>query len=264
MIRIDLSRVGNSSRLTKRTTGEATTASMCHRPEPCRQLVDQRHVQDRSQSHDLVIGGGHTANQLQLCAQEFGDLQTYLAHARLTHLPFPAPTIRASRHDQLVRQPRRNRQDSRNRHEREPGVHQEGRSGRRGATTSKATPTNLKAELSRTGEPADRRQWWPSPKADGKLEQKSPNKIMLKAILETRQTMRDLSSTGQFPDQKQTQTYAEKVRQEERGHTRGTPFVCGATFWLVSPLSTCSSGILTESDSLCGGLSSRSCGGSWH
>ena len=26
-------------------------------------------------------------------AQEFGDLQTYCAHARLTHLPFPAPTI---------------------------------------------------------------------------------------------------------------------------------------------------------------------------
>ena len=28
-----------------------------------------------------------------LCAQEFGDLQTYYAHARLTHVPFPSPTI---------------------------------------------------------------------------------------------------------------------------------------------------------------------------
>ena len=36
-----------------------------HRAEPCGQLVDQRHVQGRSQSHDLVTGGGHTANQLQ-------------------------------------------------------------------------------------------------------------------------------------------------------------------------------------------------------
>ena len=31
-----------------------------------------------------------------LCEQEFGDLQTYYAHARLTPLPFPAPTIRGS------------------------------------------------------------------------------------------------------------------------------------------------------------------------
>ena len=35
----------------------------------------------------------------------------------------------------------------------------------------------------------------PKPKGDGKVEQKSLDKIMLKAILKTHQTMRDLSST---------------------------------------------------------------------
>ena len=60
---------------------------------------------------------------------------------------------------------------------------------------------------------------------------------MLKAILKTHQTMRDLSSTAwhtllikaSSPKavnmQKQTQIEAEKVRQEARGHTRGPPFV---------------------------------------
>ena len=86
-------------------------------------------------------------------------------------------------------------------------------------------------------EPADRRQWYPRPR-DGKVvEQKTQNKIMLKAILKTHQTMGDLSSTvwdtllimASSPEadnmQKQTQTYAEKVRQEWKGHTRGPPFV---------------------------------------
>ena len=36
-----------------------------------------------------------------LCEQEFGHLQTYYAHVRLTNLPFPAPTIRGRRHGQL-------------------------------------------------------------------------------------------------------------------------------------------------------------------
>ena len=77
----------------------------------------------------------------------------------------------------------------------------------------------------------------PKPKRDGKVEQKSLNKIMLKAILKSHQTMRDLSSTvwgtllikvsSLEADnvQEQTQTYAEKVRQEGRGHKRGPPFV---------------------------------------
>ena len=74
------------------------------------------------------------------------------------------------------------------------------------------------------------------PKGDGKVEQKSLNKIMLKAILKTHQTMRDLSSTVwdtlliKLPSpeaddvQKQTQTCAEKLRQEGKGRTRGPPF----------------------------------------
>ena len=74
-------------------------------------------------------------------------------------------------------------------------------------------------------------------KGDDKVEQKSLNKIMLKSTLKTHQTMRDLSSTvwdtllikASSPEtdnmQKQTQTYAEKVRQEGKGHTRGPPFV---------------------------------------
>ena len=55
-----------------------------------------------------------------LCAQEFEDLQTYYTHVRLTHLPFPAPTIRENRYAQPARQPRRHRQQSRSGHEREP------------------------------------------------------------------------------------------------------------------------------------------------
>ena len=77
----------------------------------------------------------------------------------------------------------------------------------------------------------------PKPNGDGKVEQKSLNKIMLKAILKAHQTMRDLSSTvwdtlliiASSPEadsmQKQTQTCAEKVRQEGHGHQRGPPFV---------------------------------------
>ena len=70
------------------------------------------------------------------------------------------------------------------------------------------------------------------PKGEGNLK-----KVMLKAFLRTLQTMRDLSPTvwdtllvkALSPEadnvQKQTQTCAEKVRQEGRGHTRGPPFV---------------------------------------
>ena len=75
------------------------------------------------------------------------------------------------------------------------------------------------------------------PKEEFKFEQKSLNKLMLKAILKMQQTTRELTSTvwdtlsvkALSPEadnmQKQTQTYAEKVRQEGRGHTRGPPFV---------------------------------------
>ena len=57
------------------TAGRSNHVSMCqlwqhirtssHFAEPCRHFVDQRHVQNRPQSHDLGIGGEHTSNQLQ-------------------------------------------------------------------------------------------------------------------------------------------------------------------------------------------------------
>ena len=80
-----------------------------------------------------------------LCAQEFGDLQTYFSHARL---PFPAPTIRESRHAPPARQPRRHRQHSRDGHEREPRIHQEGRQQRR-RRAAKAAPTNRQQSQAR-------------------------------------------------------------------------------------------------------------------
>ena len=55
------------------------------------------------------------------CTAEFG----------LTQSP-PAPNIRGSRHAQRLRQPRHSRQHTRYGHERDPGVHQEGRRGRHG------------------------------------------------------------------------------------------------------------------------------------
>ena len=129
----------------------------------------------------------------KLCEQESGDLQTYCAHARLTHLSFPVLTIRGSRHAQLLGQRRRNKQHARNGHEREPRVHHwEGRHlGRRGAAKSKAAPTNRQTK--RDGGASGSTTVVAKPKADIKVEQ-SLNKI-LKAILQTHQTMRDLSST---------------------------------------------------------------------
>ena len=84
----------------------------------------------------------------------------------------------------------------------------------------------------------------PKPKKDGKVDQKSLSKIMLKAIFKTHQTMRDLSSTvwdialikKSSPEaddmQKQARIYAEKVRFEGRGHTGGPPFVWVYLVWL--------------------------------
>ena len=118
-------------------------------------------------------------------------------------------------------------------------------------------------------EPAAWRQCSPKPREDGKVvEQKSLNKILLKAILKTHQTMRDLSSTvwdtllikasSPVADnmQKQTQTYAEKVRQEsERTYTKPTIRVGILGLGQVSPaegqrsgreISTGHSGILGQ------------------
>ena len=82
-----------------------------------------------------------------LCAQEFGDLQTYYTHVRMTHLPFPAPAIRES-NPQPARQPRRHRQHSRNGHERGPTVRQKGRQQRRRGA-AKAASTNRQQSQAR-------------------------------------------------------------------------------------------------------------------
>ena len=138
-----------------------------------------------------------------LCAQEFGDLQTYYTHARLTHMPFPATTIRES-NAQPARQPRRHRQLSRDGQEREPRGRQEGRQQRRRGA-AEAASTNRQQNQAR------RR----NPRIDGS-----------DAILKMHQRTRELTPTmwdtllvkASSPEadnmQKQTQTYAEKVRQE--------------------------------------------------
>ena len=132
------------------TTNQRVNCWQCIRrsshAESRRQLVDQRHLQDRSQSHDLVTGGTQPIS-CNLCAQDLGDLRTYYAHARLTQVPFPAPASMSSVSDRQDA-----RQQSSDGHEREPTVHQEGLRGRRGAATPKAAPT---AEPSKTEEPLD-------------------------------------------------------------------------------------------------------------
>ena len=134
------------------------------------------------------------------------------------------------------RQPRRNLQYARSGHEREPRVHQErdgvGADEQRHRRQLRRIASRTKQDEGASGSTAVAK-----PKADSKIEQKSLNNIMLKAILKTHRLMRDLSSTvwdtllikasssEEDSMQKQAQTYAEKVRQEVRGHTRGPPCV---------------------------------------
>ena len=99
------------------------------------------------------------------------------------------------------------------------------RNGRQLRRTASRTKQDGAASGSTMAVVAERR-------ADSKVEQKGINKIMLKATLRTRQTMRDLSSTvwdtllvnASSPEvdtvQKQAQIHAEKERQERRGHSR--------------------------------------------
>ena len=80
--------------------------------------------------------------------------------ARLTHLAFPAPTIRGSRYAQLLRQPRRNKQHEKNRHEKCPSRETKWSQRSRNIEGSSDEPP---AEPSEREAPAARRQWWPSP-----------------------------------------------------------------------------------------------------
>ena len=97
-----------------------------------------------------------------LCAQEFGDLQTYYAHVRLTHLLVPAPTISENRHAQHARQPRRHRQHSRaGAKDSSRGTAAEAERSREGSFDEPpAEPGSSEEEE----EPAARRQWYPNPR----------------------------------------------------------------------------------------------------
>ena len=182
-----------------------------------------------------------------LCAQEFGDLQTYYTHARLTHLPFPAPTIRES-NAQPARQP--SRQHARDGQEREPRDRQEGRQQRRRGA-AKAASTNRQQNQAR------RR----NPRIDGSGSQAAQGRIQVRA--EEPQQADAQGNSQNAPDdartdpddvghtvgqsieprsrqhmQKQTQTYAEKVRQEGRGAVGSRTAQGIATYWArLEPLS---------------------------
>ena len=130
---------------------------------------------------------------LNLCAQEFGDLQTHYAHAQLPHLLVPAPTIQTEQHTKPARRPRRHKQHSRDGHEREPRVRQERRRWRTGAAKPKTAPTHR--------EPHQTRRWnqrlggGGKPKADSKPNRRAPNTI-LKATLKTHQNDARLALDG--------------------------------------------------------------------
>ena len=94
-----------------------------------------------------------------ICAQELGDLQKFTSHFGLTLLPVPAPTIRGSAHAQLVSEPRRNRQHSRDGHEWEARVRQERRrQNRRGTAKPKAAPRHRQSNQQGWREPVAQRQ----------------------------------------------------------------------------------------------------------
>ena len=156
---------GRQTRYRITTASRSNHESMCylwqhirrssHRAESCCQLVVQRHVQHRSQSHDPVTGEVTQPISCDLCEQELGDLQTYHAHARLTHPALPSSDDQ--RESACPASSTRNRQHARNGHEREPRVHQGGRQlGRRGAAKPKAAPTNRQPnQARRRGQPLD-------------------------------------------------------------------------------------------------------------
>ena len=191
-----------------------------HRAESRRQFVDQRHLQSRSQSHDLVPGGGHTAKNVpRTCPLDASALSS---------------TNETSEwHAQHLRLPRRNRQHARNGHQREPRVHQEGRQlGRGGAANPKAAPTNRQSNQARrrvqrlddSGGQAQRNTSRSAQEPQQNLAQGHPR--------DASDDARPIIGVGSSGDQgvqprrqTQTQTYAEKVRQEVRGRTRGPPFV---------------------------------------
>ena len=63
---------------------------------------------DRSHTTWSLEEVTHSQSVATFASKNLGICKRITRHARLTHLPFPAPTIRGSRHAQPLRQPRRN------------------------------------------------------------------------------------------------------------------------------------------------------------
>ena len=202
-------------------------------------------MQDRAQSHDLGTRGDTQPISCNLYAQEFEDLQTCYAHDRLTHLLFPSPTIRESRHAHPTRQPRRHRQDSRDGHEQEPRVHREGRQPRRGS--AKAASTNRQPNQAATrrdqllDDSGTQAQGRRSSRRVSTRSCSRPSSRRIRRMRDLSTTVWDTllikaSSSKRDNMQKQTLTYAEKVRQEDAGTNEGHPS-SGLT-WAWSSLSS--------------------------
>ena len=131
-----------------------------------------------------------------LCAQEFGDLQTYYTHVRLTHLPFPSaddtrthtcPACSTTQMPQaaLKRWTRAQAEDPPRGTAAEAEEEQPRRQLRR-------TVSRAKREGEDRGPTAAETK---PPKKETKFDQKSLNKLMLKAMLKMHQTTRELTST---------------------------------------------------------------------
>ena len=143
-----------------------------------------------------------------LSAQEFGDLQTYYTRARMTHLPFPAPAIREST-AQPAQQTRRHRQHSRNGHERGPTVRQKGRQQRpRGAAKAASTYRQLSQARKRNF----RIDGSGGQAAQGRKQVRAEDPHQAATGWDT--LLVKASSPKADNIQEQTQTYAEKARQE--------------------------------------------------
>ena len=122
-----------------------------------------------------------------LSAQEFGYVQTYYTHVRLTHLPFSVPTITENRHAHPARQARRHRQHSQDLEMSgsQGSIKREGSRGAEGPRQLRRTASRTKQ---REGGVSGLASALTKTKGDGKVvEQKSLNKIMRKAILKTHQ-----------------------------------------------------------------------------
>ena len=162
------------------------------------------------------------------CAQEFGELQTYCTHVRLYHLPFPAPTIRENRHALSARQSRRHRQHPRSGDRGVEGPRQLRRTVSRikqregGASGSALVLTKPKRTARSSRKVSTRSCSRPSSKHIRRWET-SHRRCGIRCLSRHRNPEADNM-------QKQTQTCAENVRQEGKGHTHEVHHSCGDTW----------------------------------